>query len=231
MLGRKKKPMWAPELDALPSDEKATAMVAIYFLKLSGTALKKFKVLPEKDPMQFEALVARVSVPFLGPADEDYDPRDQFEIAHCLRDGATVLAGSQLTRGPYGDLLYRVDQGCSAIVHKLYAQRVGSELLIDPANTVAPPKLRLFLNAMTAQYADALLGQPTGTSDERADLVETLSRLARLPTEPHLVTAVRGKQPMALLAHGPDWYLSEADILDMTRDEKLARSLGNAPAI
>ena len=63
--------MWAPELDALPSDEKGTAMVAVYFLKLSGTALRKLKVFPEKDPMEFEALVARVSVPLLGPFDED----------------------------------------------------------------------------------------------------------------------------------------------------------------
>ena len=71
----------------------------------------------------------------------------------------------------------------------------------------------------------------TDAIHERANLVETLSRLAALPTEPHLVTAVRQKQPLALLAHGPDWFLSEDDIFDMTRDEKLARSLGSAPAI
>lgn len=226
MLGRTKKPMWAPELDALPDEEKTAAMVAIYFLKLSGSGLKKAKVFPEKDRLRFEALVARVAAPFLGPV-EDLGARDLFDIAHCLRDGATVLAGSQLTRGPYGDLLYRVDQGCSAIIHHLYARRVGSQLMIDPANTVEPPKLRLFLNAMTSRYADALLGQEAGTSRD-GDIVEILSRLAGLSAEPPLITAVKEKQPLALLSHGPDWFLSEADILDMTRDEQLARSLASA---
>ena len=229
MLGRKKKPTWSSELDALPDGERTAAMVGIYFLKLSGSGLKKFRVYPEKDRLPFEALVARVAIPWLGPI-EDYDAATLFDVGHCLRDGATVLSGSQLTRGPYGDLLYRVDQGCSAIVHRVYERRVGSQLLLDPANTVEPPRLRLFLSALAARYADGLLAQPSGTTAEDG-VVETLSQLAASPEEPRLVTAVRSQEPLALVAHGRDWFLSEADILDMTRDEQLARSLGHASAI
>lgn len=231
MLGRKKKPLWAPELNELPDDENSAAMVAIYFLATSRSGMKKARIFPEKDPLAFEALVARVSVPFLNPLEDASDVRALFDVGHCLRDGATVLSGSQLSRGPYGDLLYRVEQGCSTVVHRAYKQWVGQEILLDPANTVPPPKLRLFLNALAARYADALAGDPAGTWDED-NVPQTLSRLSALPVEPPIITAVKAAaQPFALSVHGPDWFLSEADVFDMTRDAELARSLGNADPV
>jgi hypothetical protein len=228
VLGRKKA-QWAPEVDDLPEDEKVAAMSAIFLLKLTGRHLKKAKVLPEKEPLAFEALVARVAVPFVGRADAQ-SPREIYEIAHCLRDGATVLSGGQLSRGPYGDLFYRVDQGCSAVVHTMWAQRGGGELQINPAATVEPPRLAEFLDAMAARFADALLKQPTGTW-EAMPFTKTLQRLSADPSDPPLIAALRGKQPFVEVAHGPGWELSEDDLLDMTRDPQLAHAVATAPAL
>lgn len=221
--------MWAPEIDALPDDERTQALVACYFLTLSASNIKKSGVLPQKDPLRFNAVVARVCVPFIGPAEEQ-EAREIFGFAHCLRDGCTAISGSDLTRGPYGDLLYRVMQGCSLVVQHLYFQRVGSDVQIDPANTVRPPTLRLFLDALGVRFADALLSQPSGTTPD-GELVATLVRLAETTPDPDLIAPLRDQPPMAQLAHGADWFLSESDLLDMTRDEALAESLANAPAV
>jgi hypothetical protein len=230
MLGRGKKPQWSPELDDLPGDEKVAAMSAILFLKLSGRHLKKAKILPEKDPLAFEALVARIAAPFVGKAEEQ-SPREIYEIAHCLRDGATVLSPGQLSRGPYGDLFYRVDQGCSVVVHTMWAQRGGGELQINPADTVEPPHLADFLDAMASRFADALLKRPTGTWQPMR-FTETLLRLSSESSEdPPLIAALRAKQPFAEVAHGPGWELSEDDLLDMTRDPELAHAVATTPAV
>ena len=106
MIRRKKSP-WAASIDELPESEQAGAFAAIYLLKVAGRILNKQKVPPIKKSEDFEALVARVAGPSLGKADEQ-EARALFDVAHCLRDARTVLAGSRLVYGPYGDLFYRV---------------------------------------------------------------------------------------------------------------------------
>ena len=189
----------------------------------SEPQLKKQGIAPKKVWSDYEAVVARSMVPFIKHADER-TPRDTFDVAHCLRDGGTVLAGSALTDGPYGDLLYRVSVGASGVVQALHMHDTGSMPQIDPANTVEPPLLRQFLNTFTARFADALSDTPAGTW--RVGLfTETLQQLAGQAPEAGnvLLSETSAAGPFKRRVYPPD--LDHDDLLDMTQDPELAESV------
>jgi len=220
MLGRGKRALWSPEIDALPDDEKAAAATAIYMLKVHAVSLKRARVSPIKKSLEFEALVARCAGPDIGLA-EAQESRDLYEIWHCLRDAGTVLAGTSLTDGPYGDLFYRVTVGWSAVVGGLYLQRTGTSLDIDPLDTVPPPRLREFLNEGVRRFADGLAGDPSGTW-ERYPFTTTLRDLSsELGNTPDLIDALQNQPSLKSRLYPRDWRLGPDDIREMTGDDEL----------
>lgn len=227
MFGRSKKPLWHPSLDALGAEARPQLLAAIYFLKLSDTGLKKLKVSPVKGSLEYEAIVARVAAPSVGRADEQ-EAREVFDVAHCLRDSRTVLAGSPLSDEPYGDLFYRVLVGYSAVMERLYAQRMGYPPQIDPVNTVEPPHLREFLNETACRFGEAVTGAPPGTwsGDLRGALEELAENHANRPSE--LIEALDGQPPLYSRMYPAGWQLGYEDILDMTHDAELADAVAAA---
>lgn len=61
--------MWDLQLDALPEAEGASALAAVFYLKVAQRNFRKLRLSPIKKSLEFEALVARVAGPEIGPQD------------------------------------------------------------------------------------------------------------------------------------------------------------------
>lgn len=229
MFRRKQQPPYAPQLEALPVEERGRVLAPIYILKMHGRQLKKQRVYPSKDTaLAFEAVVGLVAAPSVGTKD-DQDPRVLFEAAHCLRDGLTLLAAIPSSRGPYGDLLYRVVLAAGLAIGGIYATRVGHMPQIDPADTVDPPKLRLAMDRTVRSFAEALAESSKGTW--HGAFPNTLNELAeRFGHTPPLIAALVDQRPMAARVHSVE-QLGYEELLDMTRDPELARAAASATPV
>jgi hypothetical protein len=197
MLGRRKQ-LWSPMLDALPTAEKAGAMAAQMALTMRRRGIKKAGICPTKDVLGFEAVVARVAGPDIGEADEQ-DPDELLDDAHCARDACTLMAGVGIARGPYGDLFYRVMQCYGVVIDFYYSRRFGVDpMAVIPPNLVpGPPGFRLFLDDLVGRFADALTESRMGTWPQ--EFPRTLQRLAREKAhELPLVQSVVNKPPMMM---------------------------------
>lgn len=222
--------MWDPQLDALPSQEGAAAIAAIMYLKMAERNLRKLRLSPTKRSLPFEALVARMAAPDIGRTDEQ-DPRDLYEVAHRLRDSRTVVAGSPLRNGPYGDLFHRALWGWGTVIDLAYQDRMGYVPQIDPIDTVPAPDLRHFLDAAVGRYADALMQSPTGTTD--GQFPQTLRTVATHfgNSPPQLVVEVRSQEPFVSRVQGIDYLLPYEQYLDMTGDADLSERAVKAEAV
>lgn len=228
MLGRRK-PLWDPQLDDLPDTEKPSVLAALYYLKMAERNLRKRRLSPLKKSLAFEALIARVAAPDIGARDEQ-DPRDLYEIAHRLRDSTTVVAGSPVRNGPYGDLFHRVLWGWSIVLNLAFRDRMGYAPEIDPIDTVPAPDLRHFLDAAAGRYADALTQAPIGST--RGAFPDTLVELSQQlhGAEPELVSSLRSQEPFVSGVQGIDFVLPYDQFFDMTGDDELStRAAGAAP--
>lgn len=207
-----------------------SALAATYFLKLAARNLKKVGLSPIKKSLEFEALVARVAAPDIGRAEEQ-DPRELYDVAHALRDSRTIVAGSPVRDGPYGDLFHRVLHGWGVVIDLAYQSRLGYPPQIDPIDTVDPPALRLFLDDAVGRFSDALTRSPTGTTDGR--FPQSLYELAARHEgeEPRLVAALRGEPPFVASVQGQDYYLPLEEYLDMTNDEQLSQVAASAQPV
>ncbi len=221
--------MWDPQLDALPEAERASALAAVFYLKIAERNFRKLRLSPIKKSLEFDALVARVAGPDIGPKDAQ-DPRDLFAVAHCLRDSRTVVAGSPVRNGPYGDLFHRVLWGWGTVIDLLFQDRLGYAPAIDPVDTVPTPQLRLFLDSAVGRYADGLMNLPSATTP--GDFPSTLESLSAHFQQgvPRLIEALEGQQPFVSSLQGADFILPYEQYLEMTHDEKLsARAVEAAP--
>ncbi|HEY4280385.1 MAG TPA: hypothetical protein VGM91_19340 [Conexibacter sp.] len=228
MFGRQKhEALHDGRVDSWDDEAQTRGVGALVLLKGSESQLKKMGVLPKRERLTFRSVVAQTIESFIAPAAER-TPGELEQVAHRLRDTGTVLAGSRIVDGPYGDLLLRASVAASGVAIHLHVHDTGHPPYAAPDDVTPPPLLLRFLNRLARTFAEAMAFDGPGSWPEIA-YTDAVARLARLRPEAcrALVADVSAVGQLKSAMYPPGW-LSYAELYEMTSDESLSRLASEA---
>ena len=224
--------------EALVKQAQATRrfgpVVAVQFLGLIEQNLRGLEVVPRGQMKQFTVLVATVagqtSMP--RPTTKKTNKNSPESRTACGTVGLAV-GGSALARGPLGDLLLRVMVAYGGIMDVACERRFGG--IPRSASRIPFPRHASAVSERTRLAVcrfPSVPGDGVGAThfDGPGEGLKGLGSIVA-GGEPDLVRAVSAEQPLAARIYPAGWSLNEAELLDMTQDERLSRDLATTPAI